>query len=54
MAESGVVKRKSDGHKHSDLPSLSRRIDFIQWTVFKVMRTLYNGIEIDGIDIDVL
>ena len=47
MAESDVMDRKSNGQQRSDLPPLDRRIGFIQRSIFKLIHTLYNGIDTD-------
>ena len=47
MTESDVIGRKSNGQQRSDLPPLDRRIGFIQRSIFKLIHTLYNGIDTD-------
>ena len=47
VAESGGMQMISNGQQCSDLPSLYRRIGFIQRPTFKVIHTLYRGIDID-------
>ena len=46
VAESGGMQIISNGKQCSDLPSLYRWIGFIQRPTFKVIHTLYRGIDI--------
>lgn len=47
MAKLGVVNRISNGQQYFDLPTLHHLINFIQHPIFKVILTLYNGIDFD-------
>ena len=46
VAESGGMQTISNGQQYSDLPSLHHRIGFIQRPSFKIIRTLYRGIDV--------